>query len=282
MTAPTLPGLLIHHWEAAWTLNAAAAVVTAAYWWASTRVAAGWPARRTACFIAGIGSGLVALQSGIGTFDDRLLSVHMVQHMILLLLAPLLLLSGRPAILFLRSVPPRSRPTVARGMRRLRTAARPAICLGVFYGIVLGTHVPAFYEATLAHPLLHDAEHALYLLAGAALWWPVVDPDPAPSRRLGGLGQLIYMLAAMPPMALVGAYLNRQPTLVYASYGPPSHALGISPLADQAQAGAIMWVAGSVLMTAVGIWAALSALAAEERRQQRQDARARPAIRGGS
>jgi cytochrome c oxidase assembly factor CtaG len=82
------------------------------------------------------------------------------------------------------------------------------------------------------------------------------------------------MLAAMPGMALVGAYLNRHPALLYAGYGPAGRALGISPLSDQAQAGAVMWVAGSVIMTAAGIWSALAALVAEERRQQLADARA--------
>jgi putative copper resistance protein D len=139
--------------------------------------------------------------------------------------------------------------------------------------VLLGTHVPAYYDATLRHPLLHDVEHLLYLLAGLLLYWPLLGAEPAPSRRLGGVGRLIYMLAAMPAMALVGAYLNRQPTLVYAAYGPPGHALGISPVSDQAQAGAIMWVVGSVVMTAVGIWSALAGLIAEERRQQLADVR---------
>ncbi len=81
------------------------------------------------------------------------------------------------------------------------------------------------------------------------------------------------MMAAMAPMALVGAYLNRHATLVYAAYGPPARALGISALNDQAQAGAIMWVAGDVIMVVVGLWAALAALVADERRQQAREAR---------
>jgi cytochrome c oxidase assembly factor CtaG len=107
------------------------------------------------------------------------------------------------------------------------------------------------------------------------LWWPLLDGDPVPAHRLGGLGRIVYMLAAMPAMALVGAYLNRHPSLVYPAYGPPARALGISAVVDQQQAGAIMWVAGSAIMTAVGLWSALSALVAEERRQQAREARER-------
>lgn len=77
----------------------------------------------------------------------------------------------------------------------------------------------------------------------------------------------------MVPMALVGAYLNRHPTLVYSAYGPPARALGISALDDQAQAGAIMWVLGNVVMVGVGLWAAVAAMVAEERRQQARDGR---------
>ena len=66
---------------------------------------------------------------------------------------------------------------------------------------------------------------------------------------------------------MIGAYLNRHATLVYPAYGPPARALGISALDDQAQAGAIMWVAGNSIMVAVGLWAAVAAMVAEERRQ---------------
>ena len=73
-----------------------------------------------------------------------------------------------------------------------------------------------------------------------------------PGDRLNGLGKLVYLIVAMMPMALVGAYLNRHATLFYPAYGPPARALGVSALDDQAQAGAIMWVVGGVVMTSSG------------------------------
>jgi cytochrome c oxidase assembly factor CtaG len=106
------------------------------------------------------------------------------------------------------------------------------------------------------------------------MWSPLLDGDPAPTHRLDGLGRLIYLIVAMLPMALVGAYLNRQPGLVYAPYGPAAHTLGISALEDQAHAGAIMWVLGDTVMVALGLWTAIAALVAEERRQVARDARA--------
>jgi putative membrane protein len=274
MSAPSLPSLLVSYWQPAWTLDAVSVGAALAYVGATRRLRSGWPAIRTIAFLNGIACVVVALQSGIDVFDERLLSVHMVQHMLLLMLAPLLLLCGRPVILALRALPPRARPRFARALDRLRTMTPPAVCVAVFSCVLVGTHLPAFYDATLRLPALHEIEHGLYLTAGLLLWWPIVDADPVPARRLGGLGRVVYVLAAMPAMALVGAYLNRHSTLMYPAYGPPARSLGFSAVIDQQQAGAIMWVAGSMIMVVVGLWSIASALVAEERRQRAHDARA--------
>jgi putative membrane protein len=271
--SPSLPSLLVSHWQLDWALDLPAALYGGLYLAGAQRVRGSWPIGRTLSFLAGIACVLVALQSGLNSFDDRRMSVHMIQHMLLLMLAPLLLLGGRPVILALRTLPRSCRPGLARMLQRTRLVTGPLPCLAIFYAVVLLTHLPAFYDATLRQPPLHQAEHALYLVAGLLLWWPILDGDPVPAQRLGGLGRIGYMLAAMPPMAIVGAYLNRHATLVYPAYAAPGRALRISPLTDQANAGAIMWVAGNLMMVAVGLWAAIAALLAEERRQQARDAR---------
>jgi len=275
--APSLFVLFVSDWQPAWAPDLLATVATVTYLLATTRIRGRWPIRRSVAFAAGVVSVLVALQSGIGSYDDALLSAHMVQHMLLLLLAPLLLLCGQPAMLALLALSPPHRRTLAGALGATGRRVRPLGCLALFYVVLLLTHVPGVYDATLSNPSLHDLEHALYLTAGLLLWWPMLDADPAPSRRLGGFGRLIYMLAAMPPMALIGAYLNRHPSLVYPAYGAPGRSLGISALADQQQAGAIMWVAGNTIMVAVGLWAVLMALVAEERRRESREARATPA-----
>ncbi len=264
--------LFVTHWHVALAPDLEALLIAALYLFGVVR-AGRWPLRRTVSFLAGLGTVLVALQSGIGSYDERLLSVHMVQHMLLLLVAPALLLGGRPTLLALRALRGGQRQAFASALRRVARFTGPVPCVAIFSGVVMATHLPGFYDATLRHPLLHDAEHAAYLAAGLLMWWPLLGGDPVPAHRLGGLGKLIYVLATMPSMALVGAYLNRVPHLVYTPYGPPAHALGVNPLIDQAQAGAIMWVAGTVLVSAVGLWAVLAALVAEERRQQAREAR---------
>lgn len=272
MTAPTLSGLVLSHWHLELGLDALACLCALLYVRASLRVDR-WPLVRTACLFAAVATVIVALQSGLDAYDDQLLSVHMVQHMLLLMVAPPLLLLSRPALLLLRALPPPRRRATARALARLRPISGPLACLAVFYAVVLLTHLPPFYDATLSHPWLHESEHAAYLAAGTLMWWPIVGGDPSPIRRLGGLGSLVYVLAAMPPMALIGAYLNRHASLVYPPYGPPARALGVSALSDQATAGAIMWVVGNTIMVFGGLWGVLAALVRDERRQQARDAR---------
>jgi len=265
--------LLIAHWALSPTVLVPAIALGGLYVAASRRVTGPWPARRTVSFLAGIGCVIVALQSGIDAYDDQLLSVHMIQHMLLLVAAPPLLLAGRPLILALRSLSPCRRVLLAGLLGRTRGVTAPLPALGVFAAAVLLTHLPSFYDATLRHPVLHDGEHALYLAAGLVMWSPMLDGDPVPRQRLNGLGKLVYLIAAMMPMALVGAFLNRHATLFYPAYGPPARALGLSALDDQAQAGAIMWVLGGVVMTAVGLWCAMAGMVAEERRLVAREAR---------
>jgi cytochrome c oxidase assembly factor CtaG len=271
------PSLLFSHWQLSWTLELQGTACLALYLWAVRRMRGGWPVHRTLSFLCGLATILIALQSGIDSFDDRLLSVHMVQHMLLLIVAPPLLVAGRPALLALRALPAGRRPPLTRALTRARPLAGPVPGVSAFCAVVLLTHLPFFYGATLTNPALHAAEHGLYLAAGLMLWWPLLDGDPVPTRRLGGLGRFVCLLTAMAPMALVGAYLNRHPTLVYPAYGAAGHA---PALADQQQAGAIMWVGGDMVMVAVGLWAALAALVAAERRQRAREIRA--AASGGA
>jgi putative copper resistance protein D len=271
---PSLPELLTGHWQFAWALNGELIVAGAVYVWSLRQLRSRWPWWRTASFLAGLLTLAVALESGIDNFDDRLLSVHMIQHLILLELAPVLLLGGRPVLLALRVLPAPGRRQLARVLAATRPFTTPVVCLALFTAVVLGTHVPALYDATLRHPVLHEAEHLAYLISGLLLWWPLAGGDPLPRRQLSGLAQLVYLIAAMLPMEAIGAWLNRDPSLVYSAYALPARQFGISAVFDQQQAGAIMWVAGGSLIVVLGLWSAVNALITEERRQQRRDARA--------
>jgi cytochrome c oxidase assembly factor CtaG len=263
--APGIPSLAFGHWQQATPLDVLAALSLAIYVFAARRVR-GWPLWRGLSFGAGLATLLLATQSGIDTYDDRLLSAHMVQHLLLLTVAPPLLLGGRPLLLALRALAPPRRRTLAAALARARPLSSPWVALPVFAVVVLASHLRFFFDATLTHPLLHDAEHLAYLFAGLLLFTPLLDADPLARGRLDGLGRVFYLLAAMPPMALIGAYLNRATSVVYPPYAAPAHVLGISAVLDERQAGAIMWVGAGVVLIAVGLWSALAAMVREERR----------------
>jgi cytochrome c oxidase assembly factor CtaG len=214
---------------------------------------------RTLAFVAGLLAILAALE-----VDDQRLSGHMIQHLLLIEVAPALLLSGRAVHHLLRALPPRPRRSFGRGLVAVGRRAHPALCLTLFAVIVLGTHVPVVFDACARHDGLHIAQHGAYLFAGFVMWWPLLG-EPIPRRRLGTIGQLSYITVAMLPMTLLGAYLNRDQTLFYPAYAGPG------ALLDQQRAGAIMWVGGTTLMAAVGLVAVLRSMLAAERRQRARE-----------
>jgi putative copper resistance protein D len=268
---PGLWTLAFRQWQLEPALDCLTVAALIAYLVGARRVRRGWPWPRTLAFTAGLAAVAIATQSGYDADDDVLLSVHMIQHLLLLEVAPLLLLSGRPAMLALQAAPPRARPAFAQGLRRLRPLTHPVTCLVIYCAVLFGCHTPAFFDATVTDPLLHDGEHGAFLAAGMLMWWPVLDGDPIPGRRLGGLPRLGYVMVAMMPMTLIGVFLDRDPSVFYPAYLAPARALGVSAIADQQQAGAIMWVLGGVVMVAAGIWQTMAALKDEERRLQQRE-----------
>lgn len=215
--------------------------------------------RRALMLIAGVVVIRIALD-----VDDEVLTGHMIQHLLLIEVAPALLLLGRPFPLILHSLPPRPRRSFGRGLVVARRHVSAPGCLALYMAVVLGTHVPAVFDACARHENLHVLQHGAYLLAGLAMWWPLLG-DVAPSRRLGTIGHLAYITVAMLPMALIGAYLNRDQTLFYPAYAGPG------ALLDQQRAGAIMWVGGTVLMASVGLAGVVAGMLAAERRQRARE-----------
>jgi putative copper resistance protein D len=270
VSAPAIPDLLVSHWQVSAAVDLMAGAAAGLYLWGARRVRSRWPVRRTVAFLAGVLLIVVALQSGLSAYDDRLLSAHMVQHLILLLAAPLCLLSGRPVMLGLRALPRRGRVTVAQVMSGTRFLGHWSVGLLCFYAVVMVPHIPALYDAALRHPLLHELEHLIFLAGGLTFLWPLFGA-PAGRGALGSVGGLCYVIASMPSCAVAGAYLNQSGTVLYAPYLAADHALRISAVADQHQAGAIMWVGAHLILTGVALWVLGSKLVAEERRQRVRD-----------
>ncbi|HEY7970563.1 MAG TPA: cytochrome c oxidase assembly protein, partial [Candidatus Limnocylindrales bacterium] len=143
------------------------------------------PRRRTVCFLLGLAAVAVALMSGIDTYDTTLFSIHMVQHLLLTLLAAPLIVLGAPITLLLRASTPHVRHRVILPIlhsRVLRAITFPVVTWVLFAATMWWTHFSAIFNASLENPAIHDLEHALYLTVGLLFWWPAIGLDPSPWR----------------------------------------------------------------------------------------------------
>ncbi len=257
-------------------------ILAAAYAAAARRARRRWPRRRTAAFLGGLAILAVASQSGIETWSERLLSVHMVEHLLIIGPAALLLVAGAPITLALRTLPRRGRAGLVRLLhsRAVRVVAHPLAALSIFAAVLVVTHVPAVYDAALGDPFVHGLEHALYLWAALLFWAPVVAADPLP-HRLSPVGNLGYLLAAMIPMSAVGAWLISSDAVAYSPYVGAARRLGVSALADQRVGATIMWLGGTLVLVGATLAAAWTALVREERRARAREERVPAAVAGG-
>jgi cytochrome c oxidase assembly factor CtaG len=208
---------------------------------------------RAAAFIVGSLVPVVAVTSPLDAFAGLLLQVHMLQHLLLTMVAPPLLWLGAPAVPLLRGLPRWLRKDVlgpflgAAALQRLaRRVTHPVVCWIGFVLTIWVWHVPALYEMALRSPAWHAVEHACFLTAGLLFWWPVVQPWP--SEPVWPRWALIpYLLLADVQNTVFSALFTFIDRVIYPSYASGPRLWGITALGDQAAAGAIMWVPGSIL-----------------------------------
>src|SRR5262245_35569047 len=212
-----------------------------------------FPVWRLACFLGGLASVHLAIASPIDAFAGLLLQVHMLQHLLLMMVAPPLLLLGAPAIPLLRGLPPRfaksalgpflAWPALQRFTDKL---LHPVTCWCAFVAATWLWHLPALYQLALRSPGWHAAEHATFLVTALLFWWPVVQPWP--SRACWPRWTIpVYLLLADVQNTIFSALLVFSEHLFYPIYASVPRLGGISPLDDQVVAGVIMWVPGSVV-----------------------------------
>lgn len=266
-------GDLAASWQLEPGLLLSAAAALAAYGWGVHR-ARSWPAHRSACFALGVLAAIIALCSGLDGWADELLSVHMVQHLVLTLVAAPLLVAGSPLLLGLRALPHDGARTLARALRSpaARALTHPLTTWTLLPAAMIASHLTGIYELTLRDPLAHALEHLAFLAAAILFWLPLLGNEPL-RHRPGLVGRMLYLLLAMPAMALPGVVLTIDAAPRYAAYVAPARALRVDPLRDQQLAGTIMWVPGSVLAAALTLLVAWLALVQEERRAVALEAR---------
>jgi putative copper resistance protein D len=247
---------------------------------ASGARASPWPARRTAAFLAGLAVLAGALGSELAVRAEGLLSAHVAEHLLLTMVAAPLLVAGAPVALALRALrgAPHARLAEAVRSRAARSVTRPAVAWTLLAMVTIAVHVPIVYDSALRSAPLHALEHVALLTSATLFWLPLVGTNPV-RHRLSSLGAVAYLLLAMVPMTLVGVWLASASTVVYQTHAT-ARALGVAPLADQASAGAAMWLAGSLVLVVAIVGLGMRALLREESRalaRERYSDAARPA-----
>jgi cytochrome c oxidase assembly factor CtaG len=248
-------------------------IVAAVAWIAAVRrVDAAHPANpvprlRTAAFLAGLFAIAVALLSGIERYDTVLFSVHMVQHILLTLVAPPLIALAAPITLLLRLARPRARRRwilPALHSRAVRVVTFPVVAWVLFAGVMWATHFSGVFDRALEDPLVHDLEHAAYLGAGLLFWWPAVGLDPTPWRMSHPV-RALYLFLQMPQNTFLAVAILSASAPLYEHYATLARPWGPTPLADQQAAAGIMWLVGDLLFLA----AILGLVAAWMRHEER-------------
>ncbi len=275
--APTFPRVLLM-WSADPLPLLGVLLSSGAYVWATRRISLRsrlpHPSWRTASFLGGLGAILLALSSPIEAYDGVLFSDHMVQHMLLMLVAAPLLLLGAPATVALRA----SSPSVRRGLLRVlhspvvTVISFPLLGWLAFAAVNWGWHFSSLYDQALENEALHYLQHASFLGAALLFWWPVVGADPS-RWRLPHPARLFYLFLAMPQNSFLGVAIMSASTVLYPHYLTNVRDWGPTPLADQNLGGVLMWVGGDMMfLVAMGLVVA-AWVRQEDRRTARLDAR---------
>src|ERR1700743_1389863 len=240
------------NWQFAPIVTAFTALVAAAYLWGVFRVRRRharrpWPLRRTIPFLLGLLVINLATQSGIGTYDDTLFWDHMIQHLMLIMIAPPLLVAGQPVTLLLHA----SRNPLHTGVKRLirsrpvQWLTWPVLGVLAYIATIVGTHLTGFMNLVTEHDAVHEAEHVLYLVVGYLYFLPLIGKEPVKWKVSYPL-RLFLLFIAMPVDAFTGVVLGSYQTDPLVPMDPGSW--GPSALDDLHEGGAVMWIGGAAIM----------------------------------
>ena len=286
MTAATAPGTL---WSS-WTFQPLVVVGMCLGAWVYLRgVRAAWRGRspgrgirrgQVVAFAGGLAALAVALISPLDALSEDLLSAHMAQHLLLLMVAPLLLVLGSPVLSMTMAIPPAWRRMGRRmarrpGVRAVGRALTHPLTTWLLALIALWAwHAPALYQGALQHEGIHLLEHASFLGTALLFWWTALQPSGP--RRLPRGADVLYVFTGSLPGAALGALFAFASAPLYPLYAVRVSVWGLTPLQDQQLAGVIMWIPSGVIYLGVSAWLFVRWLGALDREQRRREARREP------
>jgi cytochrome c oxidase assembly factor CtaG len=224
------------------------------------------PLWRVACFLLGLFAVFFALASPLDTFTSFVLTAHMLQHMTLMMIAPPLLLLGEPLIPIVRGLPRFAAREFAGPFLNWRVAERvglfltnPVTALILMGAVMFIWHVPGPYELAVRSSGWHWFEHSCFFFVSIIFWWPVVQPWPS-RAQWPRWAMIPYLVIADLQNTALSAVLVFSDRLLYPSYGAGPRLFGFPAQEDQAAAGAIMWVVGSLAFLVPATFIAIQCL----------------------
>ena len=214
------------------------------------RAGRAFPAASPYAFAAGLMVIAAVLYGPVDSLSDASLSWHMAQHLVLIAVAAPLLLFGAPVRLALAALPPRAAAALARalGSAPMRVVDHPLFGLGLLTLVLYGTHFTALYERALENESVHAAEHVLYLVAALIYWSPIFAVAPAPHAASHPL-RILSLFLSLPMSAFLGFAFYVTNRVLYAHY-----AVNPDALADQMNAGTVMWLSAGTPVLLALLW----------------------------
>lgn len=218
-------------------------VLAAAYVWVAAALRRRILPRQALAFAAALATIVIALNGPIDALaDDRLFTAHMLQHLLLTMVMPPLLLFGIPEWMFAWAL----RWHAARLLGQLLT--NPLIAFSVYNGFLAVVHAPVVFESMVRNETMHVAIHVGMMVTGTIMWWPLMSPVEG-LPRLSYPAQLLYLFVLMVPMAAISAPITLAQGVIYPWYAEGPHPFGLPALSDQILGGLLMWVgAGTYLL----------------------------------
>lgn len=194
-------------------------------------------------------SGLVVLFASLNgplhdLSDEYLFSAHMVQHLLLTMLVPPLLIAGTPAELLRPALRVKGVLAIA---QRLTTATTTFV---IFSLTLTAWHLPPLYNLAMAHHPAHIVQHICFLVASTLMWWPLLSPLPE-LPRLSYPKQMLYTVLLTLPMTVISIFITYAEHILYPAYQSAPRIWGLSPLEDQRLGGLIMWIPGGLIFIGV-------------------------------
>jgi len=241
-----------------------------------------WHIGRPIAFLGGLAALFLALASPIEPFAALLLQVHMLQHLLLMMVAPPLIWIGWPLVPLVRGLPEPIRTYWVAPLirwRPLRQAfaflTHPLTAWPLYVGATWFWHTPRFYDLGLSRDGWHLVEHMSFVASALMFWYPVVRPYPSRPRWSRWL-LFPYLLLADVQNTLLAAWLCFSPFVLYPYYVQVPRLAGVSALADQATAGVLMWVPGSIAFLMPLFWIGVSYLFDTQRDGARRKVKQQP------